>query len=1015
MSRFSALEDFTEIAQPSLKDVEFFRFNSLVPDAKIALQDSQFSFEKYPANVSLLACSSKYGYFVAGSIHGFLFGDTKSVRDALHKAGKGKVEKLEKKTTIPIEQGPVHQLRLSADELSVVVAVAGGHVFIYSVKDIVANGQNTQPTKHYQLGGDILDLRPNPEDLPNLCAIRMKESCVIIKLDSGEIALTLDRQDITAICWSPKGKQIVCGTHLGQLYHYDTQGNQKDSIDIPKEMRGGVEDESENRYVQDVLWVETHVFLAIYSRRRETSNDEHVNDAYAIKRSIKSGSVAYTRLAEVTPVFSCDGRDGHFYMETIRDFGREIKHLIILANTATGEVSVVGEDENQEWATWMLEETGIANLPLSEEDSTDTFPLGLALDFSSMEPLPPFDQSESEKNVDPMPTIYFINDEGHMLAYHCYNKEMARRGEAFKGMKESQSVHYALTTAPAPVQPASAFVAALSSNNVNTTPTFGQLNQFAQYDSGANTTSSFASLLSGDETGSNAISTTGVFGAAIQKQQSGSAFSGFASANISTTPTEKSSLFRTLAVNSAVPSAPTPGRMGQGTPAFGAPSMPAFGATTAIGYGQNLSSVATPIQPLVAFSTQANNDKANNDTPTAPAPAPAPPTSTSTSTSSPAEPVKSTGFVGFGQTQPFGEMKSVFPLKKSADVGFGFGSSPTSSFSQPSPVPVPIFGSASKTPAFGENKPVTSSSLANDSKPVQPSEKKMPDFGSLALSTPPPKEVKPSAFSVSQTATSDAKIPAFGGIKSSSTPKVLFTAPKPVVPAPEDESEKDDEKEEESEEEFSMGSSRLHLATPGPLNSTSYRPNSVPAATESKLVFNFGTSKPVFAVPAPPASNLSSVSTAEPKKSFAHRSDFVSPVAEVKKNNVFDTKSMSPPSEVKQEHVFAVPEPKFGLSFGSTKPAASSPVPPLKQSATSFKSVSFSPVTPSKAESQYKTDEISPPKPRVSTAKEVRLIDIDRYKPECIKLEYYADDDNCREWQRHSKWCTLRFLIALIL
>ncbi|KAF7725277.1 hypothetical protein EC973_000287 [Apophysomyces ossiformis] len=447
MSRFDAIADLEDDNEqeyeldygPEPEDVEFFRFNGLVPDAKVALQDSPFESSQYPSEVSLLACSSKYGYFVAGSVDGFIFGRTKALRSAFYGAGKGETVSLSDKTHVRVEQGPVCQLRLSADELQIIVAAADGSLLIFNAQDIAKNKQNCKPVRTFQLGSRILDLRPNPQALPHLAALRLEgDVCTIFDLTTGEKDATISN-DVTAVCWSPKGKQLVCGTRAGSLHQYDVAGEEKIKIDAPEEMCAGFGEEEGTRYVQDVLWVETRIFLAIYTRPRKSNDDDHVNDAYIIETP-QAGKVTYSRMGEVTPVFTPEGRDGHFYMETITNFGEKVKYAIILANAATSEVSVVGQGEDGRWATWRLEENALANLPLSEKTYMDTLPLGIALDYSASEPLPPYDPSESDTGVNPVPVFYYINDEGIIGAHHCYSVELAKNGEKYNGMIEAQEL-----------------------------------------------------------------------------------------------------------------------------------------------------------------------------------------------------------------------------------------------------------------------------------------------------------------------------------------------------------------------------------------------------------------------------------------------------------------------------------------------------------------------------------------------------------------------------------------------
>lgn len=106
-----------------------------------------------------------------------------------------------------------------------------------------------KPIHTYTLGTDILDLRPNPEALPHLTAVLFQNhQCILLDINTGDTQSTLPLDNITAICWSPKGKQIVCGKQDGSLQHFDVEGVSKDALSIPEAMQAGQGEEQENRY-----------------------------------------------------------------------------------------------------------------------------------------------------------------------------------------------------------------------------------------------------------------------------------------------------------------------------------------------------------------------------------------------------------------------------------------------------------------------------------------------------------------------------------------------------------------------------------------------------------------------------------------------------------------------------------------------------------------------------------------------------------------------------------------------
>ncbi|KAF1802522.1 hypothetical protein FB192DRAFT_1109428 [Mucor lusitanicus] len=672
--------DTDEIIDPT--DVEFFKFQGLVPDAKVSIQQEPFDTANYPATVSLLACSNKFGQFVAATKQGFIFGLTKALRTTFYSAKKGEMKQLSDSDKVSVSlTHAVRQIRFSADEKHILIACDGGNLSVYSTDDIQSQKENAKPVHTFALGNDVADVRPNPEAYGNIAAVLYtNQQCALIDFTTGNTECTFPLDNVTAICWSFKGKQIVCGKSDGGLQHFDIKGAVKDSLAVPEAMSAGHGDETENRYVCDVLWIENHIFLAMYARKRSSQEDDYINDGYIINRKPATGTEpVYTRLAEITPIFSTEGRGNHFYMETIRGLGNEIRHLIIIANAATSEISVVGHDEQDQWATWQLPENGLANLPLSPTTSMDTFPVGLALDLTADEKLPAFDPSEKDVAVEPMPIFYYLNDDGEIGSFHCYNSELARSGGSFK----SYSAPAATTATPAaPAAPPSGFSAfgtASTSNNDN----------------------SFADLLSGKSAAPAAASssTSSGFGG----------FGGFGSAaggsipsfsNLGSAPKISASpAFGSSSGFGAAPAAPTASKEASkplfgSTTSFGAATKnetPAFGSTSSFGASANssfgsTSSLGTPAAKQATTSSFGSSSSFGSAKSTAsvtsafgaPAQTPAPAAAAaSNTTTTPSKTEPNVASLSFGSLSTTDEKKTEAPKPVTATTPSAFGSTST--------------------------------------------------------------------------------------------------------------------------------------------------------------------------------------------------------------------------------------------------------------------------------------------------------------------------------------------------
>jgi hypothetical protein len=97
--------------------------------------------------------------------------------------------------------------------------------------------EQAKPAKTINLSNAAFEIKPNPEAHPNLIAILYENHTIsMVDVETGAICTTFSLDNYTALCWSRKGKQIVCGNKEGILIAYDTNGQAKDVLDIPVDM-----------------------------------------------------------------------------------------------------------------------------------------------------------------------------------------------------------------------------------------------------------------------------------------------------------------------------------------------------------------------------------------------------------------------------------------------------------------------------------------------------------------------------------------------------------------------------------------------------------------------------------------------------------------------------------------------------------------------------------------------------------------------------------------------------------
>lgn len=132
------------------------------PDVKVELSNSNFHTDRYRKSSSLLTCSSKYGYFIAGSVSGrvyidslflirsirlniifytgFVLGQTQPLRSAIYEANRTSPTLFDDKViSVPVKEGQVNIVCLTCDNLQLLVGVSGNILLTYNICDIIKN------------------------------------------------------------------------------------------------------------------------------------------------------------------------------------------------------------------------------------------------------------------------------------------------------------------------------------------------------------------------------------------------------------------------------------------------------------------------------------------------------------------------------------------------------------------------------------------------------------------------------------------------------------------------------------------------------------------------------------------------------------------------------------------------------------------------------------------------------------------------------------------------------------
>ncbi|KAF9959457.1 hypothetical protein BGZ72_009619 [Mortierella alpina] len=377
----------------------------------------------------LFALSNTYGYFVAGISDGFVFDKLSTLRDAFEQGAPDEDNMFNAATKIVLPENSVRFIRLSADELTVVVALKGGQVQLYSAANLLSNRKNAKPETTLSLGAEIRDIRPNPAvDRNGLAAVLFEDKTLkMIQMD-GTVVASVDKHKYTAISWSAKGKQIMCGTDTGRLCQIDPAGTLKKEH-LP-------DSENEGNAVLTVNWIETAVFVTAYA----SPQDGSVN-VCAISREDPSAPKV-TKFIELcfpdqdTPFDS----KGYIMSPALKPWGDDNKDVMTVTSYAANDISSIGKTSTGEWAELDLDDTGRPLLP-----DFDGICVGMGLDLTSTKKLPP--REEEGPEVPACPALYMLNENGRLAGYHIIHVRSLKSAQPYPGMVSSKPIPGATTPA----------------------------------------------------------------------------------------------------------------------------------------------------------------------------------------------------------------------------------------------------------------------------------------------------------------------------------------------------------------------------------------------------------------------------------------------------------------------------------------------------------------------------------------------------------------------------------------
>ncbi|KAG0379537.1 hypothetical protein BGX24_012782 [Mortierella sp. AD032] len=422
---------------------EDFAFRHLKPSVELTLSDQLP--DELAADASVFALSNIFGYFVAGQNEGFLIDKLSALRSAFENGVADSPNKYNEAARVEISGETVSCVRLSADELFVIIGLKGGLIHLYSAAKLLSKTKGAKPIASLDLGSEIRDIRPNPAtDRNGLMAVLLENKTIqMINMD-GTVAATLSKHKYTAMAWSNKGKQIMCGTETGRLYQIDPEGALKKEH-LPNPDNEGRQGKFFFNYSAappfvSISWLETSVFIVVYNDQPE--QDGTLSFAYDLCVVSKEDKTRpkFNRFGEVCFPMPTDISGTGFYVSSsLKTFSKDFKEFLVAGYSASTDLAIVARKQEGEW---MLLDLPEVERPIVQ--GYDPCLIGMAIDLTSTQPLEPLEEDGPE--IPPAPIFYAYNNLGRLSAYLMLELPVAKQGLPCGSMVQTKALPQATSS-----------------------------------------------------------------------------------------------------------------------------------------------------------------------------------------------------------------------------------------------------------------------------------------------------------------------------------------------------------------------------------------------------------------------------------------------------------------------------------------------------------------------------------------------------------------------------------------
>ncbi|KAL4909191.1 hypothetical protein BDW74DRAFT_146151 [Aspergillus multicolor] len=455
---------------PELPDLyaEEVGFKGVSGDSDVQFLSTPWRADALPAPSStLLAVASTKGIAVGASPNSLSIATTESVRAAISsKDGKEKVKTkpFQPQATISLPGRPTHIAFASGDSALVLATENGSQLSVFETSSLLQ--PNAQPAISIATNGATFrTVAPNPapaEDTHSslVALVTNAGELLIADLKAGNLVSgpngNILKTDVSSVCWSNKGKQLIAGLVDGTGYQMTPEGTQKDLIPRPPDL-------TDPCHVSSIAWLENDIFLMVYTPN-VTEDDMGLtpSSSYYIITRRKQQPFLIQKLPEVASPFGYKRAPAYQFIARIRGYKPHLTDALIVSSTASADIGLITRSSQalasddgaksivgQFATTEVNDDSKKASVPL--KDSVDeTSVIGLGLDLSSSEVViaPIYGEDIAESST-PLPNLLLLNHEGILCSWWFIYNDSIRQKIPYDGLVSAS----AKTQLPPALQP----------------------------------------------------------------------------------------------------------------------------------------------------------------------------------------------------------------------------------------------------------------------------------------------------------------------------------------------------------------------------------------------------------------------------------------------------------------------------------------------------------------------------------------------------------------------------------